>query len=217
MNWIVRLLGSLSHTGNGYFDQREQDASFRKNTDEINSLKASLTTAQAKLVADFVKDLNAGEAARETSIQSRAQGLLVGQAFITSMMTIGAGATVGKGPFQNIYWSFGILFLVMLVVISGLILTWNALQALSGQVYPRPAMTEFREAMAAEKDRGVVDEDTPSFQSVTAAHAYNAYRKTVIRNDWRFRHLASAQGWFWASVYSLAGLAIAVWAAVFLS
>src|SRR5690606_3965341 len=80
---MVRFLTSLAGLGRGaaaYVTAREADPDFKANTAEVDGLKETLTVEEAKLVAEFVKDLSSAEAAREASIQSRAQGLLVGQA-----------------------------------------------------------------------------------------------------------------------------------------
>ena len=204
---FLRSFWDAGRRGTAYIFEREAETSFKANTVEIDSLKQGLSINEAKLIAEFVKDLNTTEAAREASILSRAQALLVGQALIASIVALGGSAALGKGPFINAVWTGVILILVTFVVGAGLRMIWCALQALSGQGYPRLAMEEFREALKA----GHLQDDnlrSPSFQSVIAVHSYNIYRKTVLRNDWRFERLAKSQWWFFASILFFSILAV---------
>jgi len=93
---VVTELLPISFNGdsNRYRVRAEQDATYVANTVALSADILGLSRDRADLIHEYSKARLAAEQSRLDSIMSRGQGLLVAQAFLTALLSLG-GAVAG--------------------------------------------------------------------------------------------------------------------------
>ncbi len=123
------------------------------------------------------------EAARANSVLSRAQALLVAQAFLGALLSLGDTVVGHLEAFS--FWRSSLLGIVALyLVIQTVLLTVSALRALSGVPFPAIGSSDLLAMLSSPADDIV--------RQMTLQMLLH-YRTAANLNTWRFSHLSNAQ------------------------
>lgn len=168
-----------------YRERSERDPTYAANTAALSADIAALPRDRADLIHDYAKDRLAAEQSRLDSIMSRGQGLLVAQAFLTALLSLG-GTVAGHSAAFGGWRAILLIILTVYLVIQTVLLTISALRAIGGIGYPAIGSSDLRNIMGMP---GGADDIVRQIASRTLLH----YRTASILNSWRFLHLANAQ------------------------
>ena len=171
---------------------------FAANTAALQARIPSLPRAQAELIQDYAKDRLASEQSRADSVTSRAQALLVAQAFLGALLSLG-GTIIGHlDAFRG--WRGGLLTLVALyLVIQTVLLTLSALRTIRGLSFPAIGSSDLLDMLP-----GGGDQIVRQMALQTLLH----YRSAANLNTWRFRQLGNAQTALRNTAVALAALVV---------
>ncbi len=187
-----------------YRTAAEADPTYIANTAGLTAALRLLPRDSADLIHAQAKEHLAAERARQESILSRGQGLLVAQAFLSALLSLGGAALGHLGMFAG--WRGAALAgLAFYLVIQTVLLTVSALRAIGGLGYPAVGSSELREIMQA---AGGADDIVRELALRTLLN----YRTATILNTWRFLHLSNAQKCLRNSAIAFALLVLALFA-----
>src|SRR5262249_33205996 len=134
---------------------------------------------------DVVKDLAAGEAARQQIIFSRGQSLLVAQAFLGALL-----AAAGVAAAHLDLWHGGLRYGIFVVrgylVLPTIFMTLSALRSLSALGYPVISSSEIISSA-----RGETSSDRVQNRMVFLN--LSNYRQASVVNSWRAEQLINGQ------------------------
>ena len=182
-----------------YGERFAAGSEFRKKFEELEAACEKITGALSATLCEHAKGYLAIERDRATSIISRAQALLVSQTFFGILLTFGTAAMGHTITFHG-WWLYTVATIVMYLVVQIILLSLNALRAISGLSYYRIGTSDLTK-WVAEGDR--------TFEKRLALETLRSYRRATIANTWRIRHLEYAQACIRNIILSL-GLLIAV-------
>lgn len=142
-----------------------------------------------------------GERERQTSIITRAQGLLVGLAIFGVLFPVAANIASqndSHGRFLFIVYALIALYIAvqMIAMVS------NVLKAISGLKYFESGSSDLTKWMASK--------DLQSFYKSRGLFTLEIYRNAVRMNDWRFEHLNRATHCLRNIVWALGGLIVLI-------
>jgi hypothetical protein len=186
----------------------ERGDDFRTRTERIGGFPQRLTEDGAKVMNTLAKEAMAAEAAREGSVISRAQALLVAQAFLAAVLALG-GASTFPGASVGGWAPWSVAALIAAIVVQAFLMTWCALRALRGAHHVRLSYGDYEAIVLADgKDSEARSEGAA--EAEMAVRTLNIYRRTLIRNDDRFEHLELAQRGLRNTCFLLSALVLLV-------
>ncbi|HEX5326343.1 MAG TPA: hypothetical protein VFW75_06720 [Acetobacteraceae bacterium] len=174
---------SLKARADPYLEQAEKDQTYKDNTAALRAEIPALPKDSADIVFAHAKDRLAGEHARQDSIISRAQALLVAQAVLSALLTVG-GTALGHLEAFSGWRAWAICAVAFYVLVQTALLTVSALRAVGGLGYPAIATSTLLRAMATTADDLV---------RRLAVETLLNYRVATVLNSWRFIPLSMAQ------------------------
>lgn len=181
---------------------------FRWRTERIGEFPRRLTEDGAKVLNTLAKESMAAEAAREGSVITRAQALLVAQAFLAAVLALG-GASTFPGASVGGWAPWAVAALMAAIVVQAFLMTWCALRALRGAHHVRLSYGDY-EAIVLADGKDIEGRAEGAAEAEMAARTLNIYRRTLIRNDDRFEHLELAQRGLRNTCFLLSALVLLV-------
>jgi hypothetical protein len=166
-----------------YLAELEQDPAYRQNTER---LERNIPTARKEVnsvIYTHAKDYLALEDKRSDSVISRGQGLLVSQAFLGALLSLGGAISSRTELFVG--WTLWLTSAVVIyIVFQTFLLTRCALISTGSIGYPRISSSQLA---------GVLDATEGEAVATLALRSILNYRRTALLNDWRFLSLQAAQ------------------------
>lgn len=201
-HWLVQQVfpvGALSGAPT-YLDQLEQDPTYRNNTLRLQRLIPSASKEVAEVAHAHAKDYLALEDKRADSIISRGQGLLVSQAFLGALLSLGGAVSSRADVFRG--WPLWIVSaIVCYIVVQTFLLTRCALISTGAIGYPRVSSSQLAELLTGTEEQAI---------SGLALRSIMNYRRSALLNDWRFISLHAAQNSLRNTAISLGFLVLIV-------
>jgi len=182
--WWVRELFPLSGDSDPqrFVQKVEADPVYVANTGMLRKELAGLARPSADLVHTFATGCQAAEQSRGDSINSRGQGVLVAQAFLSALMPLGSTALSSHNALMRWHaWVTGGVALYLAV--QAVLLTISALRAVRPVDYPTISSSELLKMLP--KEDNIVQQ--------TSLQTMLNYRTSNLLNTWRFGHLILAQ------------------------
>jgi hypothetical protein len=194
----------LSGEGNPtrYVTAAEGNPIFAANTTALGTRILALPRAEADLIQSYAKDQLAAEHSRADSILSRAQALLVAEAFLSALLSLG-GTIIGHLDTFGGWRGYSLGVVTGYLVIQTLLLTAGALRAIRGRDFPAISSSELLAVLPTGAD-GIVRE--------MSLRMLLNYRTSTNLNTWRFIQLGNAQTALRNTTVALAVLVILTFA-----
>ncbi len=173
----------LQSNAERYGQEAASNPDFAANTTALQARIPDMGRNEVDLIHAYAKGRMDAEAARANSVLSRAQALLVAQAFLGALLSLG-GTVVGHLEAFS-FWRSSLLGIVALyLVIQTVLLTVSALRALSGVPFPAIGSSDLLAMLSSPADDIV--------RQMTLQMLLH-YRTAANLNTWRFSHLSNAQ------------------------
>ncbi len=168
----------LQSNAERYGQEAASNPDFAANTTALQARIPDMGRNEVDLIHAYAKGRMDAEAARANSVLSRAQALLVAQAFLGALLSLG-GTVVGHLEAFS-FWRSSLLGIVALyLVIQTVLLTVSALRALSGVPFPAIGSSDLLAMLSSPADDIV--------RQMTLQMLLH-YRTAANLNTWRFSH-----------------------------
>jgi len=166
-----------------YLNELENDPVYVQNTARLQTVIPAAAEAVVTLVYAHAKDYLALEDKRSDSVISRGQGLLVSQAFLGALLSLGGVISSRADLFVG--WPLWVTsVIVAYIVIQTFLLTRCALISTGAIGYPRISSSQLANLTGGTEAQAIAE---------LALRSILNYRRTALLNDWRFISLGAAQ------------------------
>jgi hypothetical protein len=183
-----------------YLTTMEHDPTYHNNTQRLEQEIPAARREVNTITYAHAKEYLALEDKRSDSIISRGQGLLVSQAFLGALLSLGGAISSRADLFVGLpLWVTSAI--ICYIVIQTFLLTRCALISTGAVGYPRVSSSQLANLINGTEDQAVAG---------LALHSILNYRRTALLNDWRFISLQAAQNSLRNTAVSLGLLVLVV-------